>query len=116
MEYWNTAAGEKWVRHQAVMDQQLEIVTDLLLQTAAIRAGEAVLDVGWGTGATLLRVAAAVGEEGQVLGCDVSAPMLALTRERIAAAPSAMSIWFRPTRRRTTSPTKPSTSWYRVSG
>jgi SAM-dependent methyltransferase len=68
------------------MDQQLEVVTDLLLQTAAPRRGEAVLDVGCGTGATLLRLAAAVGMEGHVLGCDVSAPMLALARQRIAAA------------------------------
>jgi ubiquinone/menaquinone biosynthesis C-methylase UbiE len=68
------------------MDQQLELVTDLLLQTAAPRVGESVLDVGCGTGATLLRLAAAIGNEGHVLGCDVSAPMLALARQRIAAA------------------------------
>jgi SAM-dependent methyltransferase len=86
IQYWNSAAGEKWVRHQAVMDQQLELVTDLLLQTAAPRVGESVLDVGCGTGATLLRLAAAIGNEGHVLGCDVSAPMLALARQRIAAA------------------------------
>jgi SAM-dependent methyltransferase len=86
VQYWNSAAGEKWVRHQAVMDQQLEVVADLLLQTAALRAGEAVLDVGCGTGATLLRLSAAVGEKGHVLGCDVSSPMLELARQRIAAA------------------------------
>ncbi len=86
VQYWNSAAGEKWVRHQAFMDQQLEVVTDLLLQTAALRAGEAALDVGCGTGATLLRLGEAVGKKGHVLGCDVSAPMLALARQRIAAA------------------------------
>ena len=86
VEFWNTTAGEKWVRHQAVIDHQLEAVADLLLQTAAPRAGEAVLDVGCGTGATLLRLAAAVGTDGHVLGCDVSAPMLALARQRISAA------------------------------
>jgi SAM-dependent methyltransferase len=84
-QYWNSAAGEKWVRHQAFMDQQLEVVTDILLESAAPRAGEAVLDVGCGTGATLLRLALGVGKDGHVLGCDVSAPMLALARQRIAA-------------------------------
>ena len=83
LELWGR---EKWVRHQAFIDQQLEAVTDLLLQTAAVRVGEAVLDVGCGPGATLLRLAAVVGKEGHVLGCDVSAPMLALARQRIAAA------------------------------
>jgi SAM-dependent methyltransferase len=86
VQYWNSTAGERWVRHQAFIDQQLTAVTDLLLQAAAPKSGEAVLDVGCGTGATLLRLAAAVDNEGRVLGCDVSAPMLALARQRIAAA------------------------------
>lgn len=85
-QYWNSAAGEKWVRDHGAIDQQLEVVADLLLQTAAPRAGEAALDVGCGTGATLLRLAAAVGEKGYVLGCDISSPMLELARQRIAAA------------------------------
>ena len=86
VQYWNSAAGDKWVRHQQLIDQQLEVVTDLLLQAAAPQAGETVLDVGCGTGATLLRLARAVGKEGHVLGCDVSAPMLALARQRIVGA------------------------------
>jgi ubiquinone/menaquinone biosynthesis C-methylase UbiE len=61
-------------------------VTDVLLKVAAPQAGEAVLDVGCGTGATLLRVAAAVGETGRALGCDISSSMLDLARQRIAAA------------------------------
>jgi SAM-dependent methyltransferase len=86
VQFWNSAAGEKWVRHQEAVDQQLEVVTDLLLHAAAPRVGEAVLDVGCDTGATLLRLAEAVRNDGQVLGCDISAPMLALARQRLAAA------------------------------
>ena len=85
-QYWNSAAGEKWVRHHEVIDKQLEVVTDVLLETAAPQPGEAVLDVGCGTGATLLRIAAAVGETGSALGCDISSSMLGLARQRIAAA------------------------------
>jgi cyclopropane fatty-acyl-phospholipid synthase-like methyltransferase len=85
-QYWNSAAGEKWVRHHEVIDQQLEVVTDVLLEAAAPQPGEAVLDVGCGTGATLLRIAAAVGETGSALGCDISSSMLGLARQRIAAA------------------------------
>jgi SAM-dependent methyltransferase len=54
------------------------------MDVAAVGAGEAVLDVGCGTGATLLRLAELAGPAGQVLGCDVSAPMLALARQRAA--------------------------------
>jgi SAM-dependent methyltransferase len=41
-----------------------------------------VLDVGCGTGATTLAVARAIGPHGRATGLDVSAPMLALARER----------------------------------
>lgn len=68
------------------MDQQLEIVTDMLLEAAAVQPGKAALDLGCGTGDTLLRLAAAVGNDGYVLGCDISGPMLTVARQRIAAA------------------------------
>lgn len=86
VQYWNSEAAEKWVRHQQVMDHQLEAVTDLLLQKAGPNVREYAIDVGCGTGATLLRLAAAVGEEGRVVGCDVSSSMLALAQQRIAGA------------------------------
>src|ERR1700761_2874344 len=82
IEYWNGAPGEKWVKNQAVMDASLADATAALFPLAAIRPGERVLDIGCGSGQTSLKAADAVGAGGQVLGVDISKPLLALARQR----------------------------------
>lgn len=52
------------------------------LRAAAPAAGERVLDVGCGAGASSLALAAQVGSSGQVLGLDISEPLLSRARER----------------------------------
>jgi demethylmenaquinone methyltransferase/2-methoxy-6-polyprenyl-1,4-benzoquinol methylase len=55
-----------------------------------LRAGEAVLELGFGTGNEVLDLAALVGATGKVAGIDVSPGMLAVAdRKRAAAAPAA---------------------------
>jgi ubiquinone/menaquinone biosynthesis C-methylase UbiE len=61
-------------------------VTEAALSAAAPKQGERVLDVGCGTGTTVLRLAEAVGPNGRVLGVDISEQQLALARQRVAAA------------------------------
>ncbi len=82
VEYWNGKAGETWARMQQRMDAALTPVTAALLSLAAPQPGEAVLDIGAGTGETTLALAAAVGEAGTALGLDISEPMLARARQR----------------------------------
>lgn len=55
-----------------------------LVEFAALRPGESVLDVGCGRGATLLPAAERVGPEGRVLGVDLSSEMVSLLRDDIA--------------------------------
>ncbi|MEN8161839.1 MAG: methyltransferase domain-containing protein, partial [Myxococcota bacterium] len=50
-----------------------------------LRAGQTVLDVGCGTGASFARLVAAVGPTGRVVGVDQSPGMLELASKRIAA-------------------------------
>ena len=80
--YWNGPSGERWTREQAAIDRAFESLTIRLLERAALRAGERVVDVGCGCGATSLAAADAVGPAGAVLGVDVSVAMLARARER----------------------------------
>jgi SAM-dependent methyltransferase len=68
---------------QEWMDAILAPLTDAALVRAHPVAGEAVLDIGFGCGATLLALAARVGPSGTVVGVDVSAPMLDRARARV---------------------------------
>ena len=60
---------------------------DVLLQMAALKPGERVLDLGSGPGFMTLEAGRMVGEGGAVLGVDKSAPMLALAEARCASQP-----------------------------
>lgn len=54
-----------------------------LFGAAQLCPGEKVLDVGCGTGPTLLTASNAVGETGQVFGVDIAPPLLARAAERV---------------------------------
>src|SRR6516225_10701778 len=54
--------------------------------TAAPQPGEHVLDIGCGSGTTVLELAARVGPSGHVTGADIAAPSVANAQRRIAAA------------------------------
>jgi len=83
-EYWNTIAGPRWVGLGGVVERRVRAVNDLLLARSEVRAGESVLEIGCGTGAATVPFAEAVGQSGQVVGVDISEPMLAGARKRIA--------------------------------
>ncbi|KPF80124.1 hypothetical protein IP88_00975 [alpha proteobacterium AAP81b] len=82
IEYWNSAVGDTWARMQERLDRSFTPLTAALLAIAAPQAGEHVLDIGCGTGEVSLATAGAVGEEGTVLGIDISDAMLSRARER----------------------------------
>jgi SAM-dependent methyltransferase len=84
--YWNDRAAVTWTAFQEQLDTQFAPLTALALDAAAPAQSEHVLDIGCGCGATVLALAHRVGPTGQVLGLDVSEPMSARARERIAAA------------------------------
>src|SRR6202011_1571902 len=48
-----------------------------------IAGGESVLEIGCGTGALTVPLAAAVGEHGRVIAVDISEPMLEVARQRV---------------------------------
>jgi SAM-dependent methyltransferase len=89
--YWNGPAGRRWLDRQQAQDALLAPVADLLLERAAPRPGEYVMDIGCGCGATAIELARRVAPGGHVLGIDVSAPMLERARER---APKELPVEF----------------------
>ncbi|MBV8682532.1 MAG: methyltransferase domain-containing protein [Caulobacteraceae bacterium] len=84
VEYWNTGAGPVWVEFQDKLDRQLDPLGRAAMSALDVRPGDRVLDIGCGCGHTTLALAQAVGMEGEVLGVDVSEPMLTVARRRAA--------------------------------
>ena len=82
--HWSEVAGPRWVRLREQHDAVLQPFLEPLLAAAGARAGERVLDAGCGCGTTTLALAARVGPTGQVVGADISAPMLAELERRAA--------------------------------
>jgi SAM-dependent methyltransferase len=85
-EYWNSPASRAWAEHHERQDRALAGLAVATLGLAAPQSGERVLDIGCGSGSTLLPLAACVGRSGYVLGADISAASIARARERIDAA------------------------------
>ena len=84
--FWNEPGGAAWTRWQERMDIQLGPLGLAVIEAAAPRPGERVLDIGCGCGDTTLQTGTLVGTDGAATGVDISAPMLARASERAAAA------------------------------
>ena len=93
LAFWNGQGGHTWVARQEHTDITLAPVSEALLALAAPRAGERVLDVGCGCGASTLDLARAVGPAGHMAALDISAPMLAEGQARAKAAGIANVDW-----------------------
>ena len=89
--YWNGPAGQRWADRQQAQDILLKPIADALIERAAPKAGERIIDVGCGSGATSIAFAQKVGSSGHVFGVDVSGPMLARAR---ASAPKDLPVDF----------------------
>ena len=89
--YWNGPGGQRWLNRQQLHDALLAPISEVLQHRADARAGEAVLDIGCGCGATSIALARRVAPSGHVLGIDVSAPMLERARQ---LAPANLPVEF----------------------
>jgi SAM-dependent methyltransferase len=89
--YWNGPGGQHWTDRQQTQDVLLAPVSDILIDRAKAKAGERIIDVGCGCGATTIALAQKVGQTGHVFGVDISAPMLARARQ---VAPAGLPVEF----------------------
>lgn len=73
---WLEAAPSLEIAHRPVLD--------VLVEAAKMRIGERILDVGCGTGPSVLRAAEAVGSDGRVVGIDIAPPLIKRASERVS--------------------------------
>lgn len=88
IDYWNGEAGERWAIEDERMAGLLEPIAMRLLEQLAPRQGLHAIDIGCGGGSQSVLLAERLGDAGQVLGVDVSGPLLNVARQRAEALPS----------------------------
>jgi SAM-dependent methyltransferase len=81
--YWNTVAGPRWIAAPGFRERRNHESTALLLARLGITGGENVLEIGCGTGALTVPLAAAVGDHGRLVAVDISEPMLGIAHQRV---------------------------------
>src|SRR5262252_11237103 len=82
--YWDEIAGPRWVAAPGFRERRNQESLALLLARLGLSGGESVLEIGCGTGALTLPLAAAVGAHGRVVAVDISEPMLGVARQKVA--------------------------------
>lgn len=80
LQAWDGDEGRFWAAHAAQFEKAVAAYDRHFLEAAAIEAGDRVLDIGCGTGATT-RDAARRAAGGWALGVDLSSRMIEVARE-----------------------------------
>ncbi|MCY6382731.1 methyltransferase domain-containing protein [Hoeflea prorocentri] len=79
---WDDMA-RPWLEAAPGLEMTHKPVLDALLDAARLSEGEAILDVGSGTGPSLIEAARLIGPTGHVTGVDVAPPLLAHAAARV---------------------------------
>jgi ubiquinone/menaquinone biosynthesis C-methylase UbiE len=84
MQLWDFAA----LTYYRVLDRFSGRLNTLAIDKLELKPGEAVLDIGCGTGASIPALVEAVGPQGRVVAMDFSPRMVAIARKRTARWPN----------------------------
>ena len=83
-EFWNEGIGKKWVEEDDSMNERLSILTKELFLRSNINRDDKILDIGCGGGQTTFEASELVGENGYVIGADISKILLDLAKSKYA--------------------------------
>ncbi len=79
---WDEMA-RPWLEAAPGLEASFSEIFSALFDAAALQSGEIILDVGCGTGPTLVTAASAVGETGRIVGVDIAPPLVAAAAKRV---------------------------------
>lgn len=84
IEYWNGDAGRRWAQEDDTMAHLLRPISEALIAYAKLDGCRNALDIGCGGGSQSVMLADELGEGAHVTGVDISQPMLAVARDKVA--------------------------------
>lgn len=87
---WMATRGEKWRANMLGMEAMLAPIDAPLLAALALDAPYRIADIGCGGGATALQILRHAAAGSEVMGFDISAPMIEAARARIPAGERAL--------------------------
>jgi ubiquinone/menaquinone biosynthesis C-methylase UbiE len=79
-----SAAAPGWKKYGKDMSKWMAPVSDQLIKSAGISTRQTVLDVATGTGQPALTIAKIVGQNGKVIGVDLSSEMIEVAKKEAA--------------------------------
>lgn len=91
---WMGPSGERWLANAERFEQMIRPIGHALIELAAPRPGEKLIDIGCGAGEMTLEMARRVGPTGLVTGLDISPPLVAEANRRAAALPHQLPVQF----------------------
>lgn len=83
-EDWAGEMGERWLANLDRLEGMLKPIGTALLKRAEYSAGDRVLDIGSGGGATTQAIAQRVAPNGEAIGVDVAPALVAEAKKRAA--------------------------------
>lgn len=81
-EDWSGDMGERWLANLDRFEAMIAPIGEALIERAGFAAGERVVDLGCGGGATTRAIAERVAPGGEVLGLDIAPMLIAEARKR----------------------------------
>lgn len=87
-----SALAQAWIDHEEPIERAHSPIKDDLLERAAFRSGETVLDLGCGSGALSLDAAGRVGPQGTVIAFDIAGAFVARVKERAKDVPQISAV------------------------
>lgn len=82
-DFWNDAGGRMWVNYQDIIETGMSSLGINAMDELDIVPNERVLDIGCGCGDTTIELSRRVGNDGYVLGVDISEMIISFAKKKI---------------------------------